>query len=101
MREWDEYLYYQWSFIGSKRIALPVLNQAPRYKDAWESEIIAPRILNLGTTWKWVVRFTPRRKSSRYALDRVLGGPQSRSGGGCEEKNSLLLLGIERRSSSL
>jgi hypothetical protein len=41
--------------------------------------------LDLGTTWRWVVNFTPRPlyprgKSPRYPLDRRLGGTQSRSG---------------------
>jgi hypothetical protein len=54
---------------------------------------IAPRILNLGPRWRRVVSFTPRPlypqgKSPRYPLDRRLGGPQSRSGHGGEEKNS-------------
>jgi hypothetical protein len=40
-------------------------------------------------------RFTPQGKSSRYPLDRRLGGPQSRSGCCGEEKNSQPLLGLE------
>jgi hypothetical protein len=66
----------------------------------WGNGGIAPRILNLGSRWRWVVSFTPRPlylqgKSPWYPLDRKLGGPQSRSGGGGEEKNSQLLLGLE------
>jgi hypothetical protein len=43
------------------------------------------RFLDLGTSWKWMVSFTPRPlyprgKSPRYPLDRRLGGPQSQSG---------------------
>jgi hypothetical protein len=54
---------------------------------------IASRIIDLGTRWKWVINFTPRPlyhqgKSPRYPLDRGLGGPQSPSGRGGEEKNS-------------
>jgi hypothetical protein len=30
-------------------------------------------------------RFNPKEKSPRYSLDRRLGGPRSRSGGGEEE----------------
>jgi hypothetical protein len=61
---------------------------------------IGPRILNLGTRWKWVVSFTPRplypqRKSPWYLLDRRLGGSQSRCGRGGEEKNSQPPPGIE------
>jgi hypothetical protein len=62
-------------------------------KAYWDSGGIAPRILNLGTRWRWVVRFTPRPlypqgKSPWYPLHRRLGGKQSRSGRGGEEKNS-------------
>jgi hypothetical protein len=58
---------------------------------------IAPRILDLGTRWRWVVIFIPRPlypqgNSPWYPLDRRLGGPQSRSGRGGEEKNFQLLL---------
>jgi hypothetical protein len=57
------------------------------------SGCIAARILNLGTRWGgWLAsrlgRFTPQEKRPRYQLDRRLGGPQSRSGRGGEEKNS-------------
>jgi hypothetical protein len=34
----------------------------------------------------------PQRKSPSYSLDRRLGGPQSRSGHGGEEKNTQPLL---------
>jgi hypothetical protein len=83
----------------------PVLNWAPRLEHVLGSGIVAPRILNLGTRWRCVVRFTtrplyPRGKSPRYTLDRSLGGLQSRSGRGGEEKNSLNLPEIEPRSSS-
>jgi hypothetical protein len=62
-------------------------------KTYWGSRGIAPRILDLGSRWRRVVSFTPRPlysqgKSPRYPLDRRLGGPQSRSGRGGEEKNS-------------
>jgi hypothetical protein len=61
---------------------------------------IAPRILDLGTTWRWVVSFTPRLLYLQgeipwYPLDRRLGGPQSRSGRGGEETNSQPLSGLE------
>jgi hypothetical protein len=61
---------------------------------------IAPLILDLGTRWRRVVRFTrrllyPQAKSLWYSLDRRLGGLQSRSGRGGEEKNSQLLPGLE------
>jgi len=60
-------------------------------KAYWRSGCVAPRILDLGTIWRWVVSFTPRQpypqgKSPRYPLNRRLGGPQSRSVRGDEEK---------------
>jgi hypothetical protein len=60
----------------------PVLNWAPGCEVAWGSGGIAPRILNLGTRWRWVVIFTPRLLIPRYSLDRGVGGPQNRSGHG-------------------
>jgi hypothetical protein len=69
-------------------------------KAYWGSGVIAPRILDLGTRWRWVVSFTPRPlyhqgKNPWYLLDRRLGGPQSRSGRGGEEKISQPLPGLE------
>jgi hypothetical protein len=59
----------------------------------WGIGGIAPHIFNLGTRYRWVVRFTPRPlypqgKSLLYPPDSRLGGTQSRSGSGDEEKNS-------------
>jgi hypothetical protein len=56
------------------------------------SEGIAPRIIDLGTRWRWVVSFTPRSfdpqgERAWYPLDRRLGGHDSRSGHGGEKKN--------------
>jgi hypothetical protein len=55
------------------------------------SGCIDPHFLDLGTSWRLVVNFTPRPlyprgKSPRYPLDRRLRGPQSRSGRFGEEK---------------
>jgi hypothetical protein len=63
----------------------------------WGSE---GRALDLAIRWRWVVSFTPRPlypqgRSPWYPLDRKLGGPQSRSGRGGEEKNSQPLPGLE------
>jgi len=58
-------------------------------KDCLGSGGKAPRILDLCTRWMWVVsrpgRFTPS-ESSWYPLHKRLGGLQSRSGHGGEEK---------------
>jgi hypothetical protein len=64
-------------------------------KANWGSGGMAPRILDLGTRWRWVVSFKPRTfysqgKNPRYPLDRRLGGPQIWSGRDGEEKNSQL-----------
>jgi hypothetical protein len=69
-------------------------------KAYWGSGGIAPRILNQGTRWRWVVSFTPRPlypqgKNPWYPLDRRVGGPQSRSERGGEDKNSKPLQGLE------
>jgi hypothetical protein len=69
-------------------------------KTYWGSWGVAPRILDLGTRWRWVVSFTPwplylQRKSPWYPFDRRLAGPQSRSGRVGEEKNSQPPPGIE------
>jgi len=46
----------------------------------WGTESIAPRILHLGTRWRWVVSFMtwslyPWGKSPWYQTDRKLAGP--------------------------
>jgi hypothetical protein len=69
-------------------------------KTYWGSGGIPPRILDVGTRWRWVVSFMPRPLYSqgmrlRYPLDRSLGGSQGRSGRGGEEKNSQPPTGIE------
>jgi hypothetical protein len=62
-------------------------------KAYWGSGGIAPRILDLGTRWSWVVSFTPRSlypqgKRPWYPLGRSLDGHQSRFGCGGKEKKS-------------
>jgi hypothetical protein len=69
-------------------------------KAYWGIGGIAPRILDLGTRRRWVIasspgRFTPSERAPGSPLHRRLGGPQSRSGRGGEEKNSQLPPGLE------
>jgi len=57
----------------------------------WGSRGIAPCIFNISTRWKWVVSFTHWPLSSQgkrpcYALDMMLGGPQSQYSHSREEK---------------
>jgi len=45
---------------------------------------VVPSILDLGTTWRWVVSLTfrpfhPQGKSSWYPLERRLGGKENKS----------------------
>jgi hypothetical protein len=61
---------------------------------AYGSGCIEPHILDLGTSWRWVVSFTPRPLYLRgnrppYPLDRRFGGPQSRSGRFLEKRKFL------------
>jgi hypothetical protein len=83
-----------------KLVPVIFLTQHQAMKTYWGSGGIAPRIPDLGTTWRAVVNFTPRPlylqgKNPWYPLDRRLGGPQSRSGCSAEEKSSQTLLGLE------
>jgi hypothetical protein len=69
-------------------------------KAYWDSRGIAPRNLDLSTRWKWVVSFTswllyPQIKRPLYPLERRLGGPESQSADGGEEKNSQHQLGLK------
>jgi hypothetical protein len=69
-------------------------------KAYWGSAGVAPRILDLGTRWRWGFSFTalllyPQGKSPWYPLNRRLGGPQSRSWRSGVEENSLPLSGLE------
>jgi hypothetical protein len=74
-------------------------------KTYWGNGGTPPRINSVGTRLGWVVSFMHRSlylegKSSLYPLNRRLGGPQSQSGCGGEEKNSSPLPGIKPRSYS-
>jgi hypothetical protein len=54
----------------------------------------APRILNLGTRWIWMVSFKPRPLCPDI---NKMGEPQNKSGRCGDEKNIFLQLGIESR----
>jgi hypothetical protein len=73
---------------------------APHHKGVLGEWGIATCIFNLSTRRWWFVSFTPwplyyQVKSPWYPLDRRLGGPQSWSRRGGEEKNSQPLPGLE------
>jgi hypothetical protein len=72
---WKPYpLALTWgSTIKVKVRFFPVFKKASRHDDALGSGGIAPRILNLGIRWSWVVTFRPlplyhRDKSPRHPL---------------------------------
>jgi hypothetical protein len=48
--------------MGGKKVKLSLCltNQAQRHEGVWGSGYINPRVLDLGTSWRWVVSFTPR-----------------------------------------
>jgi hypothetical protein len=52
------------------KLSLSLRNYAQRLEDVWGSEGIAPRVLNIRTRWKWVVRITPQPYSPK---ERVAG----------------------------
>jgi hypothetical protein len=103
------YSVFLWNFIitfaGKKSPAFkvkmsPCFNWAPRHEGVLGAEVQLHAFSDLGTRWRWVVSFMsqplyPQGKSPWYSLDRRLGGSQTRSGRGGEEKNSQPPPGIE------
>jgi hypothetical protein len=69
----------------------------PSPRREWGKICTASCILNLGTRWRRVVRFKPRKFysrgiSRRYPFDRKLGGPKKRSGGHGGDKKKIPLM---------
>jgi hypothetical protein len=96
----SDVLYSFPSLEGKRWNLCAFLTEHHTMEEYWGSGGMAERILDLGTKWRWVVSFTPwplypQGKSSWYPFYRRLGGPQSRSGRGGEEKNSQPLSGLE------
>jgi hypothetical protein len=88
-----EYCISQYNFTCSivVKFFLCLTNQALCNEGVWGRGRIYPHFLDLGTSWRSVVSFTPWPlypwgKSPLYPLDRRLGGPQSWSGQRGEEK---------------
>jgi hypothetical protein len=85
--------------VYNKKVKLsPCFNWALQHDGVLGQWRYSSTHLDLGTTWTWVVSFTPRPlyhqgKSPCYPLDRRLDRPQSRSGHSGEEKNSQPLPG--------
>jgi hypothetical protein len=78
---------------------VPVLLLAEHHatRAYWGVEVCLHSFFDLGTGWRWVVGFTPRPLYPRRGgpLDGRLGGPQSCSGHGGEERGSQPPPGIE------
>jgi hypothetical protein len=79
-----------WKMVKVK-LSLCLTNWALHHEGVWWSRCIDPHFLDLGTSWRWVVIFTPRPlyaqgKSLWYPLDRRLGRPQGRSERSGEKK---------------
>jgi hypothetical protein len=87
-------IYYQmvgWTGKKKGELSLCLTNYALCHEDVWGSRYINSRFLDLGTSLRWVVSFTPQtlqplRKIPMYPLDRRLGDPLYRSGWCGEEK---------------
>jgi hypothetical protein len=97
---WPVWKYYTRSFIEVKVKSSLCCNLTPRLEDVLDSGGIVPRILNLGTGWRWVVSFIrpplyPHGRSPWHPLDRRLDVSHNRSGRGVKKKNSKSLPGLE------
>jgi hypothetical protein len=62
-------------------LSLGLTNEALRHEGVGGSGCIDIHFLDLGTSWRWVINFTPHslytlEKSPRYPLDRRLRGPR-------------------------
>jgi hypothetical protein len=66
--------------LSVKGKVVPVLNQLSTTPWRRMRESIYGRVLDLGTSCRWVVSFTPQPLYPRYSLDGRLVGTQSRSG---------------------
>jgi hypothetical protein len=49
-----------WKKYCKTKFSLCLTNEVLRNEDVWGSGGIDPRFLDLGTSWRWVVSFTPR-----------------------------------------
>jgi hypothetical protein len=73
------------------QLSLCLTNYALRHEGVWGRGCIDPRFLDIGTSWRWVVNFTPRPlyprgRSPQHPLDMRLGEPQNRCGRRGEKK---------------
>jgi len=78
--QWQIYRYFTFTIYVS-------LTKDHAVRTYWESGGIGPRILNLGTVWRWVVTFTSQPLYARCPFGRWLCVPQNRSGRGGKEKS--------------
>jgi hypothetical protein len=88
-----------WPPLPGERAPEPVwmlclINQALRHKGVLGSGCVDPRFLVLGTSWMWVVSFTPRPLYPRYSCWRWT---HRASGDDVEEWKFLSLPGLEHQ----
>jgi hypothetical protein len=96
----DGQLYRNWHAVfptflidfAAIKMKLVWIIKCDTQEDEWDSEDIASDI-NLGTRWRWVVRFTPRplyprRNLLQHSFLTIHGGSQSWAGHYSENKNS-------------
>jgi hypothetical protein len=55
------------------KLSLCLINYALCHEDVWRSECIDPRILDLSSSWRWVVSFT-----SRFTAQCIMNKAQGR-----------------------
>jgi hypothetical protein len=77
--EWASRPVWMWCNVKVKLSLCLTKHYTLHHEGVWGSECVDSHFLDLGTCWKWVVRFTPLQlyplgKSPRYPLDRRLGG---------------------------
>jgi hypothetical protein len=90
------------SYIVSKvKLSLCFTNQALRHEGVWGSGCVDPHFLDLGTSWRWVVSFTPRRftRGERAHGTHWIGGWAGPRAGldDVEKRTFLILPGLELR----
>jgi hypothetical protein len=81
------------------KVSLCLTNYALRHEDVWGSGCTDPRILDVGTSSRWAVSFTPRHLYPwcKYPLDKRLSGLRNWSGRRGEKRKILPLQGLELR----
>jgi hypothetical protein len=83
-KEWTRAMWVKYGHMHPSLSTLYISLRAP-----WRGRGIAPRVLNLGSRWRWVVAITPRPLDHDLLPENNwrLGRPKSQSGRLAEEKS--------------